>query len=201
MQISFFKTPAPHIIIDNVYTTDELNQIFNELDMMSSSGVLQPAEVVGSARSDGVLLKKNNCVWLDIHYGPDIINSCMYKNSRKLVNVFPSLEQYDYSFGMITNMNSISNLVSYYQDSDYYSPHTDAAVFTMLTHFFKEPKKFSGGELQIISGENVLTHECVSNRCYIFMSHVRHAVTPIIMDDKTEFTGNGRYTLSQFLTL
>ena len=61
--------------------------------------------------------------------------------------------------------------------------------------FFKEPKKFTGGNLILKDFDLEIE---VKNNMVIYMPSIYvHEVTPIVMDEKDR--GYGRYSMSQFL--
>ena len=94
-----------------------------------------------------------------------------------------------------TNYNGI--LVNYYEDEDYYQPHSDDATITAITFFYKTPKYFDGGDLIL---EEKLNVECVSNRCVIFPSITLHAVSKIKLDQSQQLLNYGRFSITQFLS-
>jgi predicted 2-oxoglutarate/Fe(II)-dependent dioxygenase YbiX len=67
----------------------------------------------------------------------------------------------------------------------------------MLIWFYKEPKKFEGGEL--LFTEKEIKIDLKHNRMILFPSHFLHEVKPIKM--KEEFDkGYGRYSITKFIT-
>jgi hypothetical protein len=106
-------------------------------------------------------------------------------------------------FRTMFHCNSRSHLLSYYENSDYYKPHTDIAVFTILNYFTKEPKQFSGGEIVLKSYESnkEATIEIMDNRTVIITSCTTHEVKPIVSSMQNTLSGNGRYCNSAFLNI
>ena len=81
------------------------------------------------------------------------------------------------------------------EDGDFYLPHVDASVYTVISYFWKEPKKFTGGNLKLKDFDIEIE---VKNNMVIYMPSVYvHEVTPIVMEEKS--LGYGRYSMSQFL--
>ena len=49
----------------------------------------------------------------------------------------------------VTATDFDTSIISYYEDNDYYEPHHDKFMWTSLTWFYREPKKFTGGKFSI----------------------------------------------------
>ena len=95
--------------------------------------------------------------------------------------------------------NSDSTMISYYEDGDHYGAHWDSATTTILRWFFKEPKKFKGGDLFL--GDNNIKIECKQNRAVIFPCFLNHSVNKIEMfDDVNSNDKLGRYCITHFLS-
>ena len=86
--------------------------------------------------------------------------------------------------------------VGYYENNDEYGLHHDHSVVTSLTWLYKEPKKFTGGDLYI--GDSEIKIECVNNRTLVFPSMIRHKVNTIHMEEEHLNQRLGRYCISQF---
>lgn len=202
MEILYKELPFPHVIIENLYSDFELSLIMKELDFLTQPWKLLSPEKTGSATApSGVVLKQNNCIWLDDVYSDRSISDIL-TFSRKLFDkeVIKKISGFHYSLAYIKEINQDSTLLSYYDSADHYKKHDDSAVLTILTHLFKQPKKFSGGILQFPDYNYNL--ETVNNRVILFPSTIFHSVSEIILeDDIKEFSGFGRYTISQFVGL
>ena len=92
-----------------------------------------------------------------------------------------------------TDRNYNSN---YYDDAQEYKPHHDDPQFTILIWFYKEPKKFTGGDF-IFTQPNVNV-KCKHNRMVLFPSYYLHQVTPVLMDKEYRNKGLGRFTITHF---
>jgi len=199
MDITIANAGSTHVaVIDNFYSEDVVNCIMQELDLMASSKVLQPPEKTFSAVKNKMALKKNNSVFLDDIYANRRKESSILRANRIVFsnNFINCLASSSPIFGMLSTCNYDTTLLSYYEDSDYYLPHKDSAMFTAVTWFYKTPKAFDGGDLVI---ENNLKIDCVQNRCVIFLSNSLHEVTPVKISQTKE--NNGRFSLSQFILI
>ena len=85
----------------------------------------------------------------------------------------------------------------YYHDGDYYEPHTDKTVqFLGFSYFYREPKKFEGGELMFPKYD--YTFDCPNNSLIMMPGWVEHGVTKISIKNSDYFDGYGRYAVTSF---
>ena len=90
-----------------------------------------------------------------------------------------------------------SSLIAYYEDTQYYKPHTDAAMqFLAFSYFHKEPKKFSGGDL--IFPKYDYRFECPNNSLIMMPGWVEHGVSKVNIEDSEYYDGYGRYSITSF---
>ena len=185
------------VIINDFYSNDELNLIWQELDFLTYKNKLLPAEKTAAAKEmSGEIKKKNSALFLDkVYYMREVSN--ILSVNRKLFNLAEELEEKNILFRSLRHCTVDSTLLNYYEDSDYYEPHCDAAVLTALTFFHKEPKQFSGGDL--ILNDFDITIEIKNNMLVIIPSIYKHQATPVKMKD-SNFSGYGRYSMAQFVT-
>jgi hypothetical protein len=202
MHISQIKKGVDVLIVDEMYTQDELNAMTIEMSFLTSPYRLFGPNKTGTAiDKNGVAKKKNVGVYLDDFYG-DRESSDMLRINRKLflpqiVDAFAAIHP---SYGLIKNSNSDKTLISYYEESDHYKPHTDVSVFSAVTWFFQEPRLFTGGDF--VFTEHKLKVEVKNNRMVLFPGSYLHEVLPIKMtNDCTPLSGQGRYSMTQFLYL
>lgn len=203
MKIKHHEDSFPYIVIENTYTPEELELIWEELNFLCYPEKLIPAEEIASGSAidvdTGRILKKNMCVWLEHCYkGPKIsniekVNNKFFDNFDKIFDNHPSWYFKTFQF------NFKSTLVSYYENSDYYEPHTDVSRITCLTWLFKEPKKFTGGELTLFYENSEITFELNNNVTVIFPGSIMHSVSEVVMDESECGKKNGRFCLTQFL--
>jgi len=193
------EKPFPYVEIRNAYTESEVSDIMKELDSFHESGSFLPPEQTGSAADDNELLKKNSAVWVDDVY-QNRSESPILCHNRKLFSIGSQLDlrKLGAVFRTVEKCTLDWTLVSYYENEDLYKPHHDASNLTALTYFFKQPKKFTGGDLYFPEYDFVL--ESKFNTTYIFCSLEMHGVTNVVMDGKDEGKCNGRYCMSQFLS-
>ena len=193
---------APVLIIDDMYTEEELGLIWNELEFLTSPRRLLDAKSTNAATGDdGQYAKTATGVYLDAFYGDRKFSDIMAVN-RKLFSdeVYKHATQLSIFYGLLRTTNTDHTLINYYDNSQEYEAHVDGTVFTAVTTFFKEPAQFEGGDLVFPQVELVV--EKKHNRLVMFPGSLQHAVTPVKMADTYQpFSGYGRYAMAQFLTV
>ena len=196
-----FEDPFPHLIVENFYDKKELELIWEELTFYTKPGKLLEAKDFG-----GVVGKTNSkALWLDKVYSnkPDSPN---YRNLSNILTVNRKLFTSDVLkvFSEIhdccciaTESNFDITKVRYYHNNEYYGEHTDRTVqFLAFSYFYKEPKKFSGGELIFPKYDYELT--CENNSIIIFPGWVEHGVSKVKIEDSDYYDGYGRYAITSF---
>ncbi len=196
LDIKTYDNPFPHSIIYNFYDDDELKLIWEELDFYTKDGKLFEAKDFG-----GVIDKTNSkAIWLDK----------VYKDKyRSLSNILTiNRKIFDYrildAFSDIHDCCSIardSNVdqtkVRYYHDGNFYEPHIDKTVqFLAFSYFYREPKRFQGGEL--IFPKYDYKFNCDNNSLIMMPGWVEHGVSQVTIQDSDYFDGYGRYAITSF---
>ena len=193
-----FKDPFPHMIVENFYNDDELKLIWEELDFYTKDGKLFDAHEFG-----GVIDKTNSkAIWLDKIFSKKYRNlSNILKVNRKLFDsaVLEAFSSVHDCCSIAKFCNYDVTKVRYYHDGDYYEPHTDKTVqFLGFTYFYREPKKFEGGEL--IFPKYDYTFDCPNNSLIMMPGWVEHGVSKISIKNSDYFDGYGRYAITSFFS-
>jgi Rps23 Pro-64 3,4-dihydroxylase Tpa1-like proline 4-hydroxylase len=200
MDINCFPNPFPHAILDNFYETNELHAVWRELEFLTHPYKLLSEDKTGSSfYADGTLAKKNFGIYLDETYAGNRNISDILRISRKIFDpeLLHILQQHHWLFKYVARCNKDTMMLSYYEDKNNYNSHIDDCTMTSLVHLFKQPRKFSGGDLVFPEfGNYTLTLQ--NNRCILFPSKIEHAVTPLSLPEEDKMTGNGRYCISHF---
>jgi hypothetical protein len=194
-----YEPEVNYLIEHDYFSEEELDLIWKELDHLNRPGVFDPPEKTGSSLdlSNRSLRKQNSGLWIhEIYHKPKFsaIHACL----GKLFN------GYTYKFAMhhytnrgVLQTEASNHLISYYENQDHYKAHRDNAVATALHWLWKEPKKFTGGELTFTeTGETI---PLTNNTMVIFPSYAEHEVSEVMMDPEDCDKGLGRYCLSTFL--
>lgn len=195
MQIT--SNSKQYLIVDDFFNESELISLWKELDTLQSKDVLQPPNITAGAKDEnGNIIKKNSGIFLDDYYenreDSSILNMYDKYICTEVYEKFPTMSpEFKYAF----YVNFDRTLLSYYENDDYYNPHTDSAILTCLYWCYKEPKVFEGGDLTLHQLGEVIPIK--NNRLIIFPSHNVHSVSPVSMEEIGE--GKGRYSISKFL--
>ena len=190
--------PFPFLKIENIYNENELKLIWQELDFLTHPIKLNPPEETGTAKNeDGVILKYNSGLFLDKIYEERKISNIL-TISRKLFSpeITDNFSELSFGYESIKYTNDDRTLLSYYENSSYYKPHIDNAIYTAITWFFKEPKCFTGGDFYFCDYDYKI--QIKNNMSIIFPSFVRHSVDEILLNENL-LIGSGRYSMTQFM--
>lgn len=193
------KFPAEFLIIEDFFTKDEQASIWKELDFLTDPGKLLAPDQTDAARTTGSneIRKNNKGLFLDYTYSNRNVSNIL-NYTQKILDESVISAAIDCSpfYGILNYINNSTTLVSYYEDGDYYLPHTDRSPITVLYYFFKEPKRFVGGNLKILGREI----EIKNNMAVVFFGCFEHEVEKISYSGKP-YSGDGRYCISQFLSI
>lgn len=186
------------ILFDNIFNFEELKFIFKECIFLCDSEKLKLTERSYAARRpDGSLKKSNKGLFLEEIYSDRKYSNYLrlYKKPFELLNM-NSLAEEDNNFLPYTKTNNDNTLFSYYQDGDYYESHKDSTLFTYVFWACSEPRKFSGGEL-VLDDINYVV-EPKNNSAILFPSKAMHTVNKVVMQDKSPFNCQGRFSFVTF---
>jgi len=199
MIIDTSEKPFPFLLIRNFYSESELKYIFKELDFLTSPFKFLNADSTYSASdSSGNIKKSGYGLFLDDIYNERRISNILTLN-RKIFNkeVKDNFSSLHSTYNAINFVNVDSTLINYYENSDKYDSHIDISLFTFVTFFFKEPKKFKGGNF--IFSEYNYEIDIENNMVVGFPSDTIHEVTQVELNQDKVFSGYGRYSMTQFL--
>ena len=199
-------TQIPYILADDVLDEkflpllwDELNFLSRDLDTLEAADGASGSASRLNEKGEKEYLKNNKCLFVDSFY-TDHKKSSVLKvghnaifNEEFLTQVVPFHPWFRYMFQSCT----FSTLLSYYDHGTYYEPHQDTSVLSALLWFYKEPKKFSGGEFEI---EGTDTIECVNNRMVLIPGTALHEVKTVELEEKDRDSRLGRYTITLFIS-
>ncbi len=201
-----FLSEFDAVVIDNFYTEDQLKELNLELEFLTKPSIMTSdhKSLLSAVDDNGKYRASKNGIWVDTVFRDwkhSSLISCLMKNSFS-EELKSTLLKNNSLYRVLFHCDSRAHLLSYYENSDYYGPHTDRAVFTILSYFCKEPKMFNGGTIKLHSLDNSKKAdvEVKNNRVIIIPSCVIHEVDQIVMESK-ELTGNGRYCCAAFLTM
>lgn len=193
--------PFPFLEIENMYSEEELKLIWQELEFLNQLDKLEKPEKTGTASINGEILKKNSGLYLDNLYKSRNISNILTVNKNLMsLHILDTFSSLCFLYENIKHTNDDTTLISYYDNGGYYRSHQDSALYTAITWFFKEPKKFNGGDFYFSDYDHKI--ELKNNKTILFPSVITHSVNEIIMNNKGDVgCGYGRYAMTQFLYL
>ena len=197
-----FEQPFPHLIIKNFYNPEELELIWEELKFYTKPGKLLQAKDFGGVVEDEDKTKGTNshALLLDGIYSEKYrsLSNILTVNRKlfdtELLNAFANIHD---CCCIAPDANWDVTKVRYYHNGEYYKPHTDRSMhFLAFSYFYKEPKKFSGGEICFPKYD--YEYACDNNSIIILPGWVEHEVTEVKIEDSDYYDGWGRYCISSF---
>jgi len=202
MKVEHYDEKFPFIIIENFYSLDEINLVWEELDFLCYPFKLDPPTKTLAAKNKGTNLKQNEGVFLEKIYTDKNISNIIQLNDKIIDNQKQIIQEHpSWFFKNILKVESFSesNLISYYENACYYGKHKDASFFTFLRWVYKNPKSFIGGNL--IFDDYDLEIEIKNNMGIIFPSSISHSVTEVQMKSNDMHKKMGRFCISTFYFL
>ena len=188
--------PFPHIVFHDFYTDEELDLIWEELKFYTRPNKLFDVEdymgVVGYTKAKALHLDS-------VYTGKNRVLSNILEVTRKVFNkeILETFSKLDdcCSFAKFTNYDHTK--VRYYHNGDYYKPHTDTYFeFLAFSYFYKEPKRFDGGNL--IFPKYDYEFNCEHNSIIMMPAWVEHGVSEVTIKDSDYYDGYGRYAITHF---
>lgn len=198
-------SPVPTLLIENFFEKDELERVMAEADALRSLGLLQSPEKTGTATDhDGTILKNNSGIFLDPLYVGNRDASTLLIASHKIFKeqaIIDAISGHSSWFfrDVFFYTDKDETLLSYYENKGLYKPHRDVAEFTFIAWFFREPRRFEGGDFLLSDYKYRVPLE--NNKAIIFPSKCSHEVEPVSMDLTYTGQGFGRYAISIFIKL
>lgn len=194
MEVEFVKAPFPHVLIKNTFDKNKYDQIYNE--------IIELLPQTTSPEKTGALpnTKKGNGCFVDYipAYSTDRSRSKILTYTKELFSnkVIEVMQKDECLFKYYYSATTCDwTLLQSYDDGDYYDPHIDIALFTCITLVYKEPKKYTDGELVFPQFE--YNPKIENNQTIIFPSRIQHKVTPV--NKKIKDIKFNRFTITKFL--
>ena len=187
--------PFPHMVFHNFYTNEELELIWEELKFYT-----KPNKLLNVEEYQGVVgYTKAKALQLDVVYKENRVLSNILEVSRKVLDkqVLEPFSKLDDCCTLAKSANYDVTKVRYYHNGDYYKPHTDTFFeFLAFSYFYKEPKKFDGGNL--IFPKYDYEFSCGHNSLIMMPAWVEHGVSEVSIKDSDYYDGYGRYAITHF---
>ena len=204
LEAELYCDPFPMMIVYNFYNEAELNLIWKELDFYTAPNKLLDAKKYGGVvdRTNAKALLLDD-IYRDRTKEKEKTNFRNISNiltmNRKIFNcgVLDTFSEIHDCVGLANQANWDITKVRYYHNDEYYDPHTDSPFhFLAFSYFYKEPKKFKGGDLQFPKYKMNLP--CENNSLIIFPGWVEHGVRKVKIEDSDYYDGYGRYAITSF---
>jgi Rps23 Pro-64 3,4-dihydroxylase Tpa1-like proline 4-hydroxylase len=185
MEFTFIDEGIDAVIIDNFYSEEQLELIFSELKTLTHPDIMQEDRnsLESAVDLQGNFITNKAGLWLDAIY-----NKWTYSHMMRFLDKNLNSQQFrdklmskNSLYKIMFNCRKRGHLLSYYENAGYYSKHTDASAFTILSYFNKEPKHFTGGDITIHSFDESkkVTIESRNNRVIIITGNTSHEVSEI----------------------
>ena len=190
---------AEYFLIKNILPVNEYDKVKFEIDFFKQ--MFLPPQETGTAYNlqTNEPLKQNRAVFLtNVLQGDDRAASVVMSSTVKVVENFmeyvrENLNESHSSFGNLGHDLNYTTLLSGYKDGDYYKPHRDTCVATLIWWFMEPEKKYEGGEFVLPDLGITISPESYTG--VIIPSWYRHEVPPV----RCETDDFVRYTVSCFL--
>ena len=190
----------PYLMIDDFYSKKEQKLILEELRFHKNNFKedQRPAGQGVGRDENGKSISNSKRIYLDEIYGDNRQDSNILNFYKKIISpeVKEAYRHTTPSWRLFEITNHDCSQVSYYENEGDYKEHFDKYMHTCLIWFYKEPKRFTGGDLTFTQSKQ--TVECKHNRMILFPSYYLHAVDEVSMEYKYRGKGLGRYCLSHF---
>jgi len=188
--------PFPHIVFHNFYTDEELDLLWEEFNFYTRPKKLFDVEeykgVVGKTEAKALHLDS-------VYTGKYRVLSNILEVSRKVLDkdILKPFSEISDCCTLAEFANYDHTKVRYYHNGDYYKPHTDTYFeFLAFSYFYKEPKRFEGGNL--IFPKYDYEFGCENNSLIMMPAWVEHGVSEVSIKDSDYFDGYGRYAITHF---
>lgn len=188
----------PFIVADNWYSPEEEELIWKELDFYYKPENLEHASL-HSAKYNNKNLSNSWRIYPTSIFNTKYLNvSTIMSTLKKYYNTsFLNFIEESMPQGIqFKNATNLDTMISYYDNNQEYKPHFDTTQFTSIIWFYKQPKKFNGGDF--LFNQFNETVKCVHNRMIFFPSYYLHSVTPVSIENQFQNKGFGRFAITNF---
>jgi len=202
MNITKLPINEPVLLLKEVFKSEEKFLIEKELDFLCKDYKLLGPEHTGTATDEENKPKKfNKGLFLDEVFPFRAVSDILAINRKYFSKEFcDSIEMFDNIFKYLRKSNRDHTLLSYYEENSWYKSHEDRAVLSIITYYWKEDKKFVGGDLKFTSHN--YTVDISPWDVIIFPSFILHEVSPVTLLPGIEKNKlNGRVSLTTFVAI
>ena len=195
MIVENLSEPFWHTIVHDFYTPEEEKLIWQELNYLD----LPNKPLLESFETEDCGSINRSRVFLNSLYRYRNFSKILEINRKIFSTEFTDLIKSNPFSNYLLHSNFDNTLLSYYKNKSSYPLHIDESVISTVITFWRNPKKFIGGNLTF--GEYYYTPKMNHNSLILFPSFIKHAVSETIIDDENEIAGNSRYSISSFYAI
>jgi hypothetical protein len=189
MKIIHKDQPFFYISLENIFSKKEWDDVYEELILLKPE--FKTPEHTGSASLPTKSLKKNKGIFL---------GEQLQEEKSKIIlcinNILKEIKKNKWDRLVFKRIfDSVmwgGELINYYENDDYYMPHVDNGMFTLIIWIWDKNLNFEGGDLYF--PEYDYLHKCKNNHGILFLSKEIHGATTF----KTNEKDNGRYSIVSF---
>ena len=188
----------PYMIVDNFYDTQEQKLIWKEINFLKVH--FRVDNKTGSYDENNKPVANLKRIYLDDVYVDNRQCSDILSLYKKIVSeeVLKEYRKTTPSWRTLEITNQDCSVISYYENLDNYGEHFDEFMHTVLIWFYREPKRFVGGDLTLTQSNQTI--ECCHNRMIIIPSYYLHEVSMVEMKEEYKNKGLGRFCMAHFFT-
>ena len=198
MEVKYHEERIPFVVIDGFYDEDEQSEILVELDYLCTERrLIPPFKDKSGARHKNRNVKNVGCLYLEDFYAKRRHSNILTITDRLFSDGYSMIDNHPHWYFDLDSINHHNTHILYYEDTNEYPAHKDTCRFTAVTYFYREPKKFEGGDLQFTDYQ--IQVECVNNRIIVFPSMLNHRSTPVRMLENDTQIKNGKFCITHFL--
>jgi len=193
MKLIHKDNPFFHISLENVFSVEELKIIFKEINELKKD--FKDPNFTESASTHLELLKKNTGIFLSSCENYENLKTTKIIDKRiKKISINTNWKNLAFK-RLFNSLMWGSELINCYKKNDYYKPHIDDGIFTLIIFLWDNTSNFEGGDL--LFPEYNHHYKCKSNHGILFFSQEVHGVSPIIINEKK----STRYSIVVFSTM
>lgn len=198
MEVKYHEERIPFVVIDGFYDDNEQSEIMVELDYLCTERrLIPPFKDKSGAKEKNKNVKNVGCLYLEDFYAKRRHSNILTITDRLFSDGYSMIDNHPHWYFDLDSINHHNTHILYYEDTNEYPAHKDTCRFTAVTYFYREPKKFEGGDLQFTDYQ--IQVECVNNRIIVFPSMLNHRSTPVRMLENDTQIKNGKFCITHFL--
>jgi hypothetical protein len=204
LKVKLNVDPFPHLILEDLFTSEELFSIGKEIEFLQESNLSLSA--LTSAKVQHVDGSYEDKAKYKVIYLTSVFQS--WKNSfiaRKIRDLGDQGILFLYSqiepwVDLVQQRGWKENIkINFYENGDKYDEHKDASEFTSLIYLSGEKKLYSGGDLHF--PDYSYSYACEHNSLIFFPGHKKHKVSEVKSLEGIESNQTLRVAINTFYSV